>query len=58
MPAGAEDVVDLEADVIDNTARSEDILAAAMGDSSSDRELDPIAALEALAAEGQKKKKK
>ena len=55
---GADDVVELEADVIDNTASAEDILTMAMESSSSAQELDPIAALEALAAEGQKKKKK
>ena len=56
--AGADEVVELEADVIDNTASSEDFMAAALGGSSSEQELDPIAALEALAAEGQKKTKK
>ncbi len=56
--AGADDVVELEADVIDNTAGSDDFLTAALGGSSSGPELDPIAALEALAAEGQKKTKK
>jgi len=55
-PAGADEVVELEADVIDNTSSSEDALAAAM--ESEPVELDPIAALEALAAEGQKKRKK
>jgi len=53
-----EEVVDLEVDVIDNSSSSDDVLAAAMGDSAAEEELDPIAALEALAAEGQKKKKK
>lgn len=52
-----EEVVELEVDVIDNSSSPDDVLAAAMGDSSSEEELDPIAALEALAAEGQKKKK-
>ena len=56
--AGADEVVDLEADVIDNTSSSEDFLAMAMGSSSSEQEIDPIAALEALAAEGEKKEKK
>jgi len=52
-----EEVVELEADVIDDNSSADDVLAAAMGDSSSEEELDPIAALEALAADGQKKKK-
>jgi pSer/pThr/pTyr-binding forkhead associated (FHA) protein len=56
--AGADEVVELEADVIDNTSGSEDFLAMAMGSSSSGQDLDPIAALEALAADGKKKKEK
>jgi len=53
-----EEVVELEADVVDNSSSADDILAAALGDSGGEEtELDPIAALEALAAEGQKKKK-
>ena len=51
-----EEVVELEVDVIDDDSSPDDILAAAMGDSASEEDLDPIAALEALAAEGQKKK--
>lgn len=52
-----EEVVELEVDVVDNTSSSDDVLSMAVDDSSSAEELDPIAALEALAAEGQKKKK-
>jgi len=56
--AGVDEVIELEADVIDDSSSSDDVLAAALGDTGeSEKELDPISALEALAAEGQKKKK-
>ena len=55
---GAEEVIELEADVVDDSSSAEDVLTAALGEpDSEEQELDPIAALEALAAEGQKKKK-
>ena len=51
--AGGE-IVELEADVVEAEADLEDVLAAA---EEGTEEIDPIAALEALAAEGQKKNK-
>lgn len=53
---GADEVVELEADVVDDNASAEDVLTAALGEpDSEEEELDPIAALEALASEGKKK---
>ena len=57
--AGADEVIELEADVVDDDVSAEDVLAAALGEpdlASDEEELDPIAALEALASEGEKKK--
>jgi pSer/pThr/pTyr-binding forkhead associated (FHA) protein len=57
---GADEIVDLEADTVDADAAGDidiDVLAAAAVDDGDEPEdIDPIAALEALAAEGQKKK--
>ncbi|HUS92697.1 MAG TPA: FHA domain-containing protein [Phycisphaerae bacterium] len=53
-PPGGEEIVELEADVAE--IDDDDVFAAVASDE--DSEVDPIAALEALAAEGQKTKKK
>ncbi len=53
--AAGEEIIELEADSVDDSTSAEDVLAAAIGDSADPEALDPIAALEALAAEGKKK---